>query len=64
MITEKEFEKYCKSVTACGKNKCNFYIECRIIKDQGILNYSEFYSMLYKELVKVWRKEKLAKLLS
>jgi len=64
MITEKEFKKHCESVVSCDKNNCKFYIDCRSIKKNGMSNYTDFYPSLYKEIVKVWRKQKLAKLLS
>lgn len=63
MITEEEFEKHCASVELCEEERCKFYKECRTIRKNGT-DFNNFYSVLYKKLVKYWRKEKLAKLLS
>ena len=68
MISKEKYIKYCNSRNGCD-NKCMFCVDCDTIREiwkkQGD-SYATFYSTdtRYEALTKLWRKQKLEKLLS
>lgn len=74
MITEKEFIKNCGAAGVCGPKHpwkfCQFYEKCFVLRKKLVEELPEkdydintYQSILYKEFIKIWRKEKLEKLL-
>jgi len=74
MITEQEFIKNCRDSGVCGPKHpwkyCQFYEKCSVLRKRLVEELSEkdyntnnYPSILYKEFVRIWRKEKLEKLL-